>query len=318
MSEIIDKEFKTYSEKITILTQRGLIIDHPRFFINAIKSDDYYNVINGYKKYFIATMNPEQYFKGVTFEQVYSLYLFDKELRKMFICALVDIEKKVKSTIAYCFSKKYGYDHRQYLNSTNFNDSTTRNRQNADKLILDIRNDVSSSERKGNSAICHYLNKYRYIPVWVLNTILSFGRMANFYHCMKLKDQQEISSAFKLSAAKMDGFLRFLNYMRNVCAHGGRIYTPNNNTTHLKFIPDTQYHTSLNIPRNRSGNFIYGKSGVLAMLIAFKIFLKKSDFTNIRKGFIKLEKALEKEIPNAIMNNIEKEMGFPSRYLPML
>ena len=46
-----------------------------------MQQDDYYNVINGYKKHFIRGMNPERYAKGTTFEQVYALYSFDQAMR---------------------------------------------------------------------------------------------------------------------------------------------------------------------------------------------------------------------------------------------
>ena len=116
---------------------------------------------------------------------------------------------------------------------------------------------------------------------------------------MKLSDQQNVSKHFSLSASDLNGFLGFLKAFRNVCAHGGRIYTANYSANQygssLKFIPDTHYHTALCLPRNTSGNFIYGKSDVLALLIAFQIFLKKSDFTRMRKTLSrKVSKPAEK------------------------
>ncbi len=52
-----DKVFKTYREQRDLLIDRGMIIDHPRFFTNCLQQDDYYTIINGYKKYFIASIN---------------------------------------------------------------------------------------------------------------------------------------------------------------------------------------------------------------------------------------------------------------------
>ena len=316
--KVADKEFKTYNEQRKILTDRGLLIAHPIRFVHIMQNDDYYNIINGYKKYFIASMNPEKYFKGTTFEQVYALYLFDQELRSLFMECLLRIEKKLKSLIAYHFSEAHGYDHRVYLDTKHFNNTSLKNQKHASKMISKVSNDISYFSSKGNNAISHYMSKYSYIPLWVLNTVLSFGRVAHFYSCMQLFDQQKVSQHFNISASELSGFMYFLDDLRNVCAHGGRIYTPNNVASYLKFIPDVSHHKALNIPRNPSGNYIYGKSDTMAALIAFKIFLKKSDFTKTKKTFLLKETALSRQLPESIMLNIEKEMGFPQKYLPNL
>lgn len=125
---IMDKVFKTYSEQRDILRRRGLIIEHPRFFTNALQHDDYYNIINGYKKYFIASLCPERYIHGTTFEQICALYEFDQSLRDLILPALIRIEKHIKSITAYSFSEAYGYDHHQYLNPENFNNDSSKNK----------------------------------------------------------------------------------------------------------------------------------------------------------------------------------------------
>ena len=313
-----DKEFKTYKEQQEILKNRGLLIEHPRKFTNAMQNDDYYNIINGYKKYFIAGTNPEKYIVGTTFEQVYALYQFDQNLRAIFLEHLLKIEKKLKSLIAYHFSETHGYDHRSYLDIKNFNDTSKSNRNRASKLITKLKSDISNYFNKGNNAISHYMSKYGYVPLWVLNTVATFGRVAHFYSCMQIKDKQKVSQHFHISYSALDGFVHFLDDIRNVCAHGGRIYTPNKVAAHLKFIPNTSYHSTLKIPQNSSGNYIYGKSDVMAIFIAFKIFLKKSDFNKIKKLFLTSKNSLSKQIPSKIMVNIEKEMGFPSKYLQYL
>ena len=84
-----DKVFKTYQEQRELLECRGLIIEHPRFFTNCMQKDDYYNIINGYKKYFISSMNPERYIQRTTFEQLYALYIFDQTIRAQFLNELI-------------------------------------------------------------------------------------------------------------------------------------------------------------------------------------------------------------------------------------
>ena len=317
-----DKEFKTYTQQRTILESRGLIIVHPRTFRDIMLREGYYNVINGYKKHFLAATLPEKYIAGTTFEQLYALYSFDQELRTLFMPGLLKIEKHIKALLAYYFSERYGHDDRLYMDINNFNDSTTKNRKRAAALVQKFNKDLLFYERSGNNAICHYRKEHGYVPLWVANSILSFGTIQHFYASMKLSDQQNVSKHFSLSASDLNGFLGFLKAFRNVCAHGGRIYTANYSANQygssLKFIPDTHYHAALCLPKNTSGNFIYGKSDVLALLIAFQIFLKKSDFTRMRKTFLAKYQSLQKKLPPVVMSNIDREMGYPTLMLAYL
>ncbi|MBQ1510308.1 MAG: hypothetical protein IIZ54_05385, partial [Selenomonadaceae bacterium] len=64
-----------------------------------------------------------------------------------------------------------------------------------------------------------------------------------------------------------------------------------------------------NIPKSPTGNYIAGKSDVLAILIAFKYFCIKSRFSYVKKKFRKMHQKLEASIPTAILAHIDKEMG---------
>lgn len=310
-----DKTFKTYDEQRELLLSRGLIIDHPRFFAHALQRDDYYNIINGYKKHFIASMDPEQYIPGVTFENVYALYTFDQSMRGLFLIELLKIEKHIKSLVAYHFSEKHGYDHRTYLNINSFKHDSAQNRKYAARLIKDINQDIAYYQRRGNNAICHYLNEYQYVPLWVLNSVLSFGKIAHFYSCMYLDEQQAVAQQFKMSAKCLDGFIYYLGDIRNTCAHGGRVYTPNKSSYYRKNIPDTSLHKLMAIPRNGAGNYIAGKNDILAAMISFKYFLGKAEFRILKKKLKRAHDALKKSIPVEILSKVDSELGLnESRY----
>ena len=314
----MDKIFRTYSEQRDILTDRGMIISHPRFFTNALQRDDYYNIINGYKKYFIASMSPEMYIAGTTFEHVYALYELDQSIRDLLLSALLRIEKNIKSITAYKFSEIYGHDHRLYLVATNFDTSSVRNNNHVQRVISKMNGDIRYYQQDGHSAISHYMNNYGYVPLWVLNSVLSFGRMCHFIDVLTLPIKQKIASHFKMPSSTFCGFLYFLNHIRNTCAHGGRIYTSDHTRRYQKLIPDTHIHFSLGIPRNFSGNYNYGKSDVLAILITMKLFLPKSKFVLLKKKFIKAYKQFENSVPESIFKNIDKELGYITKHINQL
>ena len=263
-------------------------------------------------------MNPERYAKGTTFEQVYALYSFDQAMRSYFLTELIKIEKHIKSLIAYHFSEIHGYDHRQYLDPNCFKNNSSENRRFASRTITNLENAIRYYTQKGTNSICHYVNAYGYVPLWVLNSVTSFGQVAHFYSCMKVNEQSSIAKHFKLSANQLDGFIYFLSDIRNTCAHGSRIYMPNKTYKFQRLIPDTKIHAELEIPQNNAQNYIRGKTDVLAVLITLKVFSKKSDFGMLKKHLKKHYARMKAQIPKEILHDINQEMGFPMTYLSKL
>jgi len=91
------KIYKTYRQLITILRNRGVMIKKGSVASRAIdilEKENYYNVVNGYKKLFIdspaTTATPELYKTGVTFDEIYALYLFDRDLRHIYLKYLLN------------------------------------------------------------------------------------------------------------------------------------------------------------------------------------------------------------------------------------
>lgn len=135
---------------------------------------------------------------------------------------------------------------------------------------------------------------------------------------MNFKEQAAIAKHFKMNAGQLNGFINFIAEKRNTCAHGSRIYTSNNSKNFQRLIPNTKIHTLLGIQKNKSGNYIIGKTDVLAILITLKYFSKKSDFKILKKHFRKSYLYMQKQIPQYILNNIHQEMGLPMNYLQKL
>ncbi len=88
---------------------------------DILAMENYYNVVNGYKKLLIdeTYIGPDERYKGgANFNELYSLFLFDRGLKNVFIKYILEIESNVKAIISHDFSKKYGHDN--YLKVSNF------------------------------------------------------------------------------------------------------------------------------------------------------------------------------------------------------
>lgn len=107
------KEFKTFNQQLTILRNRGMIVPtdgRPKRFL---EQENYYNVINGYKDLFLRkdthgnAITPETYLPNTHFNELKALFLFDRELRFLFLKYLLIFENSFKTVISYEFSQKY-------------------------------------------------------------------------------------------------------------------------------------------------------------------------------------------------------------------
>ena len=143
-----DKLYKSYRQQLDILRSRGMVIDkgsQASRIIRILERENYYNVINGYKDLFLASKatatTDEVYKTGTTFDEVYALYNFDRELRNIYLKYLFKLENTFKTIIAHEFSAKYGHDN--YLRIENFDNSTERNISSSIKLIGDIQQEIA-------------------------------------------------------------------------------------------------------------------------------------------------------------------------------
>ena len=116
---MIAKQFKTLDEQVEILKSKGMIIQDEKYAKEVLLRENYF-FLNGYRHLFMKN-SEDRYFKnGTTFEEMYSLFLFDRSYRNIIFKYLLVIENNLKSITSYQLSKKYGYRERDYLKEKNF------------------------------------------------------------------------------------------------------------------------------------------------------------------------------------------------------
>ena len=75
---IILKQYKSPNELVEYLILKGVSVFNKEDALDKIKKYSYYSVINSYKAVF-KTSN-KNYKKNVSFEEIYALYEFDKNI----------------------------------------------------------------------------------------------------------------------------------------------------------------------------------------------------------------------------------------------
>jgi len=300
------KEFKTLNEQIEILKNKGLVINDPEYASTVLLRENYF-FLNGYRHLFMKSSVDKRYIEGTTFEEVYSLFLFDRTFRNIIFKNILIIENNIKSIISYQLSLKYGYREKDYLTPKNFTTNREKNKQVND-ILRKMKRQISVNAT-GHSATMHYVNNYGFIPLWVLVKVLSFGIVGELYSILKKEDQIAISELYNLDVDTLINYLTILSNYRNLCAHEDIVYE---NKTQRK-IEDNKYHKLLNIPI-MDDEYIYGKNDLFALIIIMKQMLSVDEFNNLTEEIKHNLENLEMNLHTIKLDKVMDRMGFPVNY----
>ena len=303
---MIEKQFKNLDEQIEIFKHKGMVVHDERYAKQILLRENYF-FLNGYRHLFYKSETEKKFITGTTFEELYSLFLFDRSFRNVIFKYLLVIENNLKSITSYQLSKKYGYRERDYLRAKNFTHDPARQRQVNDllkKMKRQIR--VNGSQ---HSATLHYVSNYGYIPLWILVKVLSFGIVSEMFSILKPEDQHEISKVYNVDVEDLLVYLPILANYRNLCAHEDILYE---NRTQ-KEIDDTIYHQILDIPKE-NGEYIYGKSDLFALLIIMRQMLTTEDFKNMTNELENVVATLDYNLTSIKIEKVLNRMGFPKNW----
>ncbi len=286
------KEHKTFNQQLTILRSRGMTVPtngHPKRFL---EQENYYNVINGYKDLFLARnadntiITPEQYMIGTHFDELKSLFLFDRDLRILFLEYILIFENSFKTTLAYEFSKKYKKIN-SYLDINNYISNDPKNVLNQISILTKTIHE--KVDKRG--AVKHYIEEHGHVPLWVLVNYLTIGNLSHLYGVLKDSDKNTIakfyadkffkqnncaSNDFKLSSKEFSSGLKVINLVRNICAHDERLYNHNYGSVSISNIA-----RFLNFP-------IQDNRRLIVAILFLKIVLDKKYFIQFKKKLLKL------------------------------
>lgn len=280
-----NKNYLTLDQQINKLKGKNLYFNDEEQAKKTLIKTSYYNLINGYKDCFLKPESEtEQFEDGVTFEDIYMLYIFDENLRKNILNICLSIEENIASTLAYVISDIYGADNAYYLNATNLRRGDSKRKANTstterDEFLKILGNKILYAT---DGPVKHYKDNYTNIPAWILVKVLSFGNLKMWYKLSKPPVKNRVISIF-LEKEESDvtdkdkeifmKCLEIINQFRNKVAHGGRTY---NHVGRIELPYRKIYHENiLNISTAEytSGK---GKSDLTSFIIAVLILSDKS------------------------------------------
>ena len=283
------KEYKNSNELLDYIISKGVSVNDKEDALNKIKTYSYYSIINTYKDVFKNTNN--EYKKNVSFDEIYALFEFDKNLRSIFLKYSLEIEMILKSLLAETISSRYGI--KDYLVKENFDD--TVNETTITESINVIEEEINKQNGK-HEAVTHYIDEYGFVPPFVLTKILTLGELSRLYAMLKQSDRQSISKNFKLSDRVLKQIIVNMTMIRNICAHNDRLFS-----FHSKFRISFKY---IQKNYNEKSVNIYMVMKCMENLLPKD---KKKEFVKLINNEIKI---LDSKLKSIKIDNILNIMGF--------
>ena len=302
----MNKIFKNLDEQIEILKARNLTITDEEKTKDILLRENYF-FINGYRHMFLESSKSKKFFDGTTFEELYSTFLFDRNIRNIMFKHLLIVENNIKSIISYQLSKKYGFKEKDYLDPQNFTQDSLKVRQVHD-IINKMKRQIRLNGRQ-HTATLHYISNYGYIPMWVLVKVLSFGIIAELYNILKVDDQKAIADIYGLNIDDLSIYLTILANFRNLCAHEDILYDHRTQ----KEIPNNKYHRLLNISQTED-HYDYGKNDLFAVVIILKQLLTEKEFNEFIREISYEIDVLDGKVHSIPLNIFLNKIGFPSNW----
>lgn len=208
------KKATTFDEQLKKIEERGCIVGDKNFALYALKHINYYR----FTAYFLPFKNDEdRYFANTTFNKIYRIYEFDRQLRALLFSVIEEIELTLRTQFSYYHGHKYGS--MGYLDESNY-----RNKHDHKRFMKHINKSIQNN--KTQAFVKHHIEKYGgNFPIWVIIELFTFGELSFFYSDMHVQDQKEIAyNLFKTTYFNVSAWLRCITDLRNYCAHYSRLY----------------------------------------------------------------------------------------------
>lgn len=279
-----DKDFKTIEEQLQILRSRGLTINDEPQARDFLLHNNYYR-ISGYS---LTLRKNDVFSKSATFQNIVDIYNFDHELRHIILQYLEVIEVQMKSVYVYEFTKVHGPI--GYLDEAFFTNKSKH------KEIIDKAEQQKTQRLPHEAYLKHFVNELQQdIPLWAYVDLFTISDISFLYSISEQPIKDAVARTFGLTMNKgasiLGSYMHSLTIIRNLCAHGSRIY---NRLFEQK--PSLNKQEKALLIKNSKGEL--DNAHFYGFLLIMKRILPADKFNEMKKSII----ALTKKYPFVRMN----------------
>ena len=267
----MDKPFKTIEQQMAILKSHNMAVEPSAGPI--LLREGYYSVVNGYKGPFLEREGnggdlEDRYLDGTSFDDVYRLFRFDRDLRLTMMRYFAEAEATLKTVCAYRFSEVHQGEPEPYLVPSNYRQDASYRRRVLE-LIDSFKSILHRPPHDGKGGfkreyIEHYAKTHDETPLWVLTNFLMLGQAFKFYEFQNESMRNYIAKGFSELYAETHGVeikvtqkrLRVaydhIKDFRNICAHDERMYCAKVSPGHDVTFADMLNDLELVLPRDEN------------------------------------------------------------------
>lgn len=227
-----DIKYTSIDEQVQHLLSKNLIINDLDFAREKLLQYGYYNIVNSYKTPYLIIENGRKIFSpNTTFEQLFSLFTLDHNLRNAILSSMLALEEHLKAASAEVLAFSFGVNQNEYLKWENYRDRKVKHERFGLKYTLKTLQNNAMSDK---DPIKYYRESYGIIPPWILFKGTYFSTMVNFIRLFKEKQKNQLIKylydcpdemcQLKDIKSLLFNTLSICLEYRNLAAHGGRVY----------------------------------------------------------------------------------------------
>lgn len=298
---LYNKPATTIDDQIQLLLDRGMTGDFD-LIRRWLETVGYYRLSAYWLPYELPASGgktrTKRFRPGTTFDQIVDIYVFDRKLRLLVTEAIERIEIALRSRWTNRLALAHGSH--AYLDARVFQSGYDH---------IGLLSSLANRAKDSNEVFVeHYRQKYAepfLPPLWVVTELMTFGELSRWFALTKdHKVKSAVAKDLGLPSREvLEGTLQLLSYIRNICAHHGRLW----NRQTVKRVPNIRrFSADLVIVETKPGsgvqaqpaNFIYNALVVLSYMLRHQ-----SEDTTFVKRTTKL-------ISTRSLNQLQA-MGFP-------
>jgi len=200
-----------------------MIIEDSDELIRKLKTVSYYRLSG----YWYPYLNEDDTFKPNThFSHIWRLYTFDRQLRVLVMDAIERVEVAIKTALTYelVHSDQFALEEAPfcYVYKQTFPYMSVGDH---DFIIQKIKDEIGrSKERFIEHFYQTYGSEHKMPPLWMAVELMSFNTVFMMLQGIDKKHQKEIARAYGVTEEVLISWLKSLKYIRNLCAHHGRLW----------------------------------------------------------------------------------------------
>lgn len=218
MKASFTKPYSSPGQIVQILKQRGMLMDDELKVENYLMNIGYHRLSVYIYPFYKSPKSDSMLKEGTNFEQVLTLYRFDKKLRILLFNEIEKIEVAIRSVLANIGCQEL--DDRYWITKLEY----FANAGKFNQTLAVIEKELASSKEDYIEDFRHnYVEKYP--PAWMITEVLSFGNLNYIYSNITSNQlMKRIAGYFGLKPQVFTSWLTALANLRNMCCHHARVW----------------------------------------------------------------------------------------------